>query len=75
MNRKLAKIIALLALLPLLLVLACGSSVESAENVDELAPIWDAWAKLNDSYANQESLNAEELMSGAFQPPQAAESR
>ena len=58
-----------LSLLSMVLFLACGSQGEGREGddtKDEAALIWDAWGKIDESYAGQEDLDLEAVVSAAL---------
>ena len=57
--------VAVLIFLPLVLALACGSADEPAPSKDQLALVWEAWEKIDQSYAGWENVDPDQVESSA----------
>ena len=54
------------ALVAILALAACSSSPKSEEPSDGLALVWEAWEQIGQSYASSDSLDADDVVSGAM---------
>ena len=66
MMTKFVGSLSLLVFLPLLTVLACGTQEDATDSGDEVEAIWDAWEKIDETFAKLEGLDSEAVVSSTL---------
>ena len=67
MIRKIPFPVTVLIFSSLVLALACGTADDPDPSKDQLALVWEAWEKIDQSYAGWENVDPEEVVSTALQ--------
>lgn len=65
-SRSSFTLIAVAAFAAMFLLVACTSDSEEPEAGDDLALVWEAWAEIQENYANLEELDSDSVTAGAM---------